>query len=449
MKTLVLIQILLFLVISSTKAQEQTAVLDEYIQEALTNNESIRQQELTLGKSKAATDEAQKLFLPQSTLLADYTLAGGGRTIDFPVGDLLNPAYQTLNQLTNTDQFPQFDNQSILLNPNNFYDVKVRTSAPLINPEIKYNYRIKQQQETNASIELKRQKRELVRDVKKAYYQYQQAVIAVRIYEKSLTLTAENKRISEKLLVNGRGNRTAVTRATTEMTILESDLEEAKNQVLNARSLFNFLLNKPLDSPIIIPDTPQDTFPALLGNNTGQREELAQIDLADKINQNALKLSETYKKPKLNAFLDLGSQGFDAEVNGQSLYYLGGLSLEMNLFAFGRNKQKVKQAEADLKIIRSQKEQISDQLALQLNIAQNDYRSAIVQYDASISREESAKRGYQDTQGLYKQGQAIFIELLDAQNQYINAQNQRNIALTDVWLKWVEVERVNATYEIK
>jgi hypothetical protein len=49
--------------------------------------------------------------------MTDYFMAGGGRTVDFPVGDLLNPVYTTLNQLTGGNNFPQVTNQSILLNP--------------------------------------------------------------------------------------------------------------------------------------------------------------------------------------------------------------------------------------------------------------------------------------------------------------------------------------------
>ncbi|MDX2304497.1 MAG: TolC family protein [Microscillaceae bacterium] len=448
MRSLVFIQILLFLWIGSTKAQESTEILEAYIQEALANHEGIRQQNYTLEKSQAATEEARRLFMPQSVFKFDYTLAGGGRTIDFPVGDLLNPAYQALNQLTDSDRFPQLSNQSILLNPNNFYDAKVRTSAPLYNAEIKYNYRIKKQQSSGQTIELQKIKRELVKQVKAAYYQYQQAEIAVKIYEKSLLLTAENKRISEKLLANGRGNRTAVARAETELIILSSDLEKARNTALNARSYFNFLLNKPLESPILILEQPQEDFPALTENTTSKREELAQITLADSISRNVLRLNQVYRQPKLNAFVDLGTQGFDAELNSKTFYYLAGISLEVNLFTFGRNQQKIKQNEADLKIIASQKAQIEDQLNLQLDLAQNDYRSALIQYQAAKSREEIAQKVYQDTQELYKEGLAIFIELLDAQNQYLNAQNQRNIARTEVWLKWVEIERVNASYDL-
>jgi outer membrane protein TolC len=49
---------------------------------------------------------------------------------------------------------------------------------------------------------------------------------------------------------------------------------------------------------------------------------------------------------------------------------------------------------------------------------------------------------------LYKEGQALFIELLDAQNQLITAKLQLNISLFDTWIKATEIERANAGYNL-
>ena len=153
-----------------------TAVAQEhlnlYIHEALEANQGIKQQTFQLEKSLFALKEARGMFLPSVTFSTTYTKADGGRTIDFPTGDLLNQTYSTLNELTGTNNFPQLRNQSILLNPDNFYDAKFRTSMPLFNAELIYNKRIKQQQVELQRAEVALYKRELVKDVKTAYYQY-------------------------------------------------------------------------------------------------------------------------------------------------------------------------------------------------------------------------------------------------------------------------------------
>jgi outer membrane protein TolC len=198
------------LVANTASAQEH---LNLYINQALQANQGIKQQNFQLEKSLFALKEAKGMFLPSVTFSTTYTKADGGRTIDFPTGDLLNQTYSTLNQLTGTNSFPQLENQSILLNPDNFYDAKFRTSMPLFNAELIYNKRIKQQQVELQRAEIALYKRELIKDVKTAYYQYAKAVNAVTIYQSSLQLVEEGKRINTILLKNEKANRTAVIRS--------------------------------------------------------------------------------------------------------------------------------------------------------------------------------------------------------------------------------------------
>jgi len=56
---------------------------------------------------------ARSMFLPNITFDLTYSHADGGRSIDLPIGDMLNPVYATLNQLTNSPNFPQIQNEQI------------------------------------------------------------------------------------------------------------------------------------------------------------------------------------------------------------------------------------------------------------------------------------------------------------------------------------------------
>ena len=50
---------------------------------------------------------------------------------------------------------------------------------------------------------------------------------------------------------------------------------------------------------------------------------------------------------------------------------------------------------------------------------------------------------------MYKEGIALYIELLDAQNQLVSAQLQANISLYDTLIKQAEIERANASFIIQ
>lgn len=419
--------------------------LESYIQTGLKNNEVIRQHNFDINKSMYALKEAQALFYPTVSLNANYTKADGGRTIDIPIGDMLNPVYSTLNQITNSNAFPILENQSVLINPDNFYDAKIHTTMPLLNFEIIYNKRIKTQQTTLQKIELEIYQRELVKEIKIAYYKYLQSVEGIKIYEDALALVKENQRVNQALFRNEKINRTAVLRSDNEVIRIQANLETAQQTSNNARSYFNFLLNQKLDTAIETDENeaaPIEVF----SENTQNREELQKLMQAKEINENVSKLTNSYWLPKVNGFADFGIQDFDFEVDKQSRYYFAGVGLEWNIFSGNKNKYKLKQVEEDQKKISSQTDNVKQQLLLQFQVSQNNLKSALEQFYADKNQKQSAKKYNDDITKLYKEGQAIYIELLDAQNQWVNAQLNTNISLYNSWIAFAELERANATF---
>lgn len=424
--------------------------LDEYIRDGLASNQSIRQQTFVLEKNVYALKEAKSMFLPDVTFGITYTKADGGRTIDFPAGDLLNGAYATLNKLTGSNSFPQLQNQHILINPDNFYDARFRTTLPILNAELIYNKRIKQQQVDLQKAEVLLYKRELVKEIKTAYYSYLKATNATSIYESSLRLVEEGQRINTKLYDNSKVNRTAVIRSQNEVSRINASLISAKKTAESARYYFNFLLNRPLTDSIMSDDI--SVLPAqdqLLGNNVSGREELSKLRIAKDINGNLNGLAKSYLIPKVGTSIDLGSQAFDWKFNNQSRYYLFGISLEWNLFSSGKHNYRIKQTLADREAIASQTDYVQQQLLTELKVRQADMQSAIAQYNAAQSQLKTSQTYYSDMLKLYKEGMVIYIELLDAQNQLIDARLHANIALFDTWIAHTAIERANASFTIQ
>lgn len=422
--------------------------LDGYIETGLKNNEVIKQHNFDINKSMYALKEARSLFYPTVSLNGSYTVAEGGRTIDIPIGDLMNPVYSTLNQMTNSNAFPALENQSVLINPDNFYDAKIHTTMPLLNFEIIYNERIKNQQTSLQKIELEIYKRELVKEIKIAYYKYLQSIEGIKIYQDALALVKENQRVNQSLFKNDKINRTAVLRSDNEVIRIQANLETAKQVSNNAKSYFNFLLNEKLDSNIETDNN--DTLPIdAITDNTQNREELLKLTQVKELNETVDKLTQAHWFPTLSGFADFGFQDFDFEVNKDSRYYFAGLGLQWNIFSGNKNKYKLKQVEEDTKKISSQTDNVRQQLLLQFQVSQNNLKSALEQFYANKNQKESSKKYNDDITKLYKEGQAIYIELLDAQNQWVNAQLNTNIALYNSWIAYAELERANATFTLK
>lgn len=100
-------------------------------------------------------------------------------------------------------------------------------------------------------------------------------------------------------------------------------------------------------------------------------------------------------------------------------------------------------AEMDVAAVGAQRDQVADQLALQLQTSLTDYESALRLFQSSRAQVESAKRYFDDMSKRYREGQVLYIEYLDARNELTTAELQQSINLSKVWVKWADVQRAS------
>jgi outer membrane protein TolC len=443
-----LVVIVSLFVSSSTGAQD---IPQRYIDEALNNNLVLKEKKVSLDKGLVALKEARSLFLPTTWFETQYTVAKGGRSIDIPVGDLLNPVYKTLNQLTATNHFPTVSNTSEQLLPNNFYDARIRTTMPLINPEIRISRDIKQLEISLQENDVDIYKRELINEVKTAYYNYLLSGEGIRIYQNALQVVNENLRINQSLLANGKGLPAYVSRAESEVSKVKGQLQTAVNDQKNASAYFNFLLNRPLADSIVTAEIllDQNTFPLSATNNSTAREEIKNLHLSRDINESVLKMNRSFRVPRVNAFLDLASQGFDFTVNNKSLFYLGGVQLQIPIFSGKRNLYKIEQTKLDALTIELTTTNTINQLDLAASVSKNNASSAYSNYQVAMRQWEASQKYFKLIDKGYREGVNSFIEFLDARNQLTTSELQVNITKYKTLAALADYERQTASYSLK
>jgi len=444
---------LLLMMLLSFGTVAQSEILNNYVQEGLKNSQTLRQQNFQLQKAIFALSEAKTLFKPTVNFNTTLSTAQGGRKIEIPTGDLVNPVYTTLNKLTQTNNFPQIQNSSEQLVPKDFYDMRIKTTMPLLNAELKYNQAIKQDQITLQQSEIQVYKRELVRDIKLAYINYLKATEAIKVYENALKIVRESERVNESLIKNGSANPMVLVRTRNEISKINAEFDNARGNQQNAAAYFNFLLNKDFTEKITLDSLEKGAFK--LDLSEGHREELDKIQMGISINRQILGINQSYKKLKIGASLDLGSQGRFAQIASAdknfftpNAFVLLGVSFDLPVYSFGRNQLKIKQSEMEIASMDVQLQQAKNQLNLQAELAKNSLNSAKEIYDSKASQVSTAERYYRDMFRRYKEGNLNFIELLDAQTQITSAQLQQSISLYDVWIKWVELERAKASFQL-
>ena len=422
-----LIQIsLLFWMSTAVSAQ---GGLEKYIETGLKNNLVLQKKNISLENALNALKTANSLFLPTLDFKGDYQSGDGGRSISIPVGDMLNPVYRTLNQLTSGKAFPDISNVETNFFPQNFYDLKVRTSLPIINSDLIYNRTIQKQQITMQEYDVEIYKSELTRNIQVAYYNYLSTAKSIAIYDGALSLAREAKRMNQSLLDNGKSLKAYVLRSESEIQGLEAKRTSALQQMKNAQMYFNFILNtnpdEAIDTSYVLPVDQKIVDQYLLNEaSINNRTKLKALDQSASIYQNVLKMNKAYWVPKLNGFLDLGSQASDWRFNNKSKYYFVGFQLDFPLFAAGKNRIRIKQSELELKNQLINNTYTRNQIQLSADIARNSLMASYNNYSASIKQLDAATAYNKLIEKGYQEGINTFIETIDARNQLTTASLQ-------------------------
>lgn len=448
-----------------------SGVLEQYVRLGLDSNLALHQRNFDLERSRLDLKRARSLFYPQAGISSQYTLANGGRSIDIPIGDLLNNAYSTLNQLTNSKKFPQVANQSVQFLPNDYQDTKMEVTLPILNTELQHNKEINSGTIGVRQADRDIYRRDLVRSIRQAYYQYLQTGKAVEIYTTALGLVKENRRVSGKFVENHMATREIVLRAQAQVSEVEASLIEAENQRKNAAAYFNFLLNRSLDSDVVTDSSlmapgEDEVVDSVGGRRSGaggssvgdrassggadllsRREEFNRIRSYQKITASNLKWDRAYLVPKLNAFYDVGFQGYGFHPNSSQFYQLAGIQLVWPLFKAGDNKLKIRQAEIDIATLDEQYKQLTQQVSLEQETTVNNYRSALEALRSLSDGVSSAREAYRLAERRYNEGQALQIELIDARIQMTNAEIRYSLGRLAVLNRAADLERVNASYK--
>lgn len=424
-------------------------VIDEYVKEGLKNNIVLQQKKISYEKAVYSLRSATSLFFPSVQLQANYTSGDGGRSIDIPVGDLMNPVYKTLNQLTGSNSFPQIQNVKENLFPNQFYDVRIRTSMPIINTDVIFNREIESSQLQMKEHEVNLYKREIIKEIKTAYYGYMSSLEAIKIYESTLILAGEAKRVSESLLKNGAGLPVYLLRSESEIESLNALLSEAEAKSLNAKRYFNFLLNRDLDETINVNSS--EKFDPIFESgfiNPDDREEIMMLSSAVELNESLVKMNKYYWIPKVSGFIDFGAQDSKWNYDKNSRYYLYGIQFDMPIFEGFRNSNKIEMTELELKSVELELQTTKKGLSLSINAARNELENAIKNYQSSLKQLNAAQSYHNLINKGYQEGVNSFIETVDARNQLTSAQLMANLNKYKIYIAQANYERETASANI-
>ncbi len=298
-------------------------------------------------------------------------------------------------------------------------------------------------------------KRQLVTDIKSAYFTYLKTVGVEKLLNNTRELLKENLRVSESLFKNDKVTREVVYRSKAELSDLEMQIAEAEKNSRMAAAYFNFLLNRPLDAEIAVPEKEnKPEFKSFDQEKLSQqalqyRGEFRQLQSAISAANQTAKLHKSSILPNVTAVFDYGFQGEKYRFTGEDDYWMGSLVLSWNLFRGGQDRAKAKQAIIQKKELQTQRFELEQQIRLQVKESFHEMevaQKAVISGKATL---ESNRAAFDIVAKKYNQGMVPQIEYTKARNDFTNAGVKYIIAIYDYYIKEARLERVSAAYIFK
>ncbi|MDD3765336.1 MAG: TolC family protein [Nevskiales bacterium] len=428
------------------------ATLDAYIGEALAANPDLIAANLGVEASREAAHAAAAQQWPSLALNARYTRADGGRTIDFPAGDLLNGVYQTLNaDLEAQGQpaaFPTIENQSIALLREREQETKLSLTAPLFAPSLWAQADAAEALAQAASAGREAYARILVREVKRAYYGATQAEAAVQILEASEALLAENVRVSEALVRTGKATRDRALRAEAERLAVVQRLDAARALAAQTRRLLNALRDQPAEAPIELPEPARLEAPRPEPGEGATRPELLQIDRSIHAAAAQRRAATGTLLPTLALAADYGVEGTRYGFGADDDFNTVSLVLSWSLWDFGSRSAQRRQAIARTDQLKEQRRSLERQLELARRAADDDLQTALRSITAAQARVVAAEEAFRIAQRKRSAASLSQVEFLDSERAVTEARLNLAVARCTALDRAAAVELTRASFPL-
>lgn len=408
--------------------------LEQYLQEAMTNNPALAQANFEVQAERERLEGLRARFYPSLSLQARASVAEGGRTIDFPAGDLLNPVYNTLNaQLAAQNQpprFPNVSNQSIpLLRPTE-QDTRLVVRGPIYEPALDQQV-LAQQSAMQAQEAARLQvKEELERDLKTAYWQLAQANARVDILQTSLRTLQENERVNQALYKAGETTLDAPKRAEAERLEVQVALQDAQTQAMLAKEYFNLLRFAPNNAAVELPQgqpSAEDIQAALQSLRpeapaASAPPALTRLERSLAAQQAQVDASRAAYKPSVGYQIDAGYQGRDYSTGPQTGFAQASVVLSWTLADAGIRSSEVARSAAQLQALQAKTKQANRQLQLAKLQARENLLVSLNSIEARQAQQQAALESLRITTRKRDAGEATQIEFLSAEQAATRAQ---------------------------
>ena len=421
--------------------------LDYYIEEAYASNQQLRSLVFDYEKSITELKKARSNFFPTISFESRYTLAGGGRMINLPVGDLLNPVYNTLNEITQSQNFPNIENVNEQFLPNNFHENYLSLQQPIFNTDIYFAYKAQKELVAVETAKRAAYQNQLKKEVATAYFNYLRAKDAIQIYQEAEVVLQAALDLNQTLFKNNKITYDEVLNTRADLRAIQRDQLDAQNKQRLAQSYLNFLIDQPLETPIKVGEAPlllpnlTDSLNNLQTLALQNRQEFKQLEAARRANQQLVDLHKYSNVfPKVFVGAQAGFQGFGYSFDGTQDYALLQVGLTWTIFEGGKQKAMKEAYRLETSKIDLQHQQIAQQIRLETQQAYEGVQTAQASYEVARSEINALEEALRIIKSRYENNRAIQLEYLTAQTAYTQARINENLLKYNILIQQVALD---------
>lgn len=271
--------------------------------------------------------------------------------------------------------------------------------------------------------QLKRQ--DIILDAKNAYFQLLQTQKLHDIAQKTVVQISAQKEVADNFYQVGMTPLNDLLQAEVELANAKQELIVAKNNLDNSESNFNTLLRRPINAPVVLKDildySPfEETLEYCLLKAEKNRFEIKIADMEVEIAQKELDLTKKDYYPSIDLQGNYFKYGTQWDVNGgEGIYDPDGWNIQAvakwNFWEWGRTSYGVKEKHSRLSQAQLQKEEILDNIHLEVKTAYlrtQEAERAIKTVEKAI---EQAKENFRINQERYKEQISTQTDVLIAQ----------------------------------
>jgi len=277
--------------------------------------------------------------------------------------------------------------------------------------------------------------------VASAYYLILVSEKSLQILEQNIDNLNETLESTKAMYSAGMAEETDVDQMRSNVSMVENSRSSLERTIELNYNLLRFQLGVEAGTRIILTETldslvEQVNIEALLSQDFDhtQHVDYRMIAGQEQMSELALKTQKASVLPTISGYYNYGKNGMGDEISDLRWFEnsVAGFQLSLPILASGQRYAKIRKAQFNLEKARNTREMVAEQLLIQEKQLRYNLINANLQYKSQMENVEVSKRVFNSTKNKFNQGMASSLELTQANNQYLQAENNYVSALMNL-----------------